>query len=768
LEANEGHGGITIWGSAPVIRNCLIRGNEQAGIQVGMAVPADVRGGSGFARAGRSAFEGDAARTGGRAFEGDVALAAQQSREELLAAIQTLSSRYPLARFDADGHMIVCPHGREVARVDTVVVENCVITENTNGLVRSDMFVRLTDCEITDHESSYGVWNIADPAVLINARCNWWGDPTGPSGVAFGYGDAVSVGVDYYPWRTGGMPIASSSRMVPTESNNARKIVRDDCMPFYKVAYTHEMGVYVRLGDEPWENDWCEGIEVWPVDIEHKSTDPGIAISPTSPDGCCPPARVHLVWAEHMGAVGAPGEIYYAISDDGGYTWSAPENLSQTLLPSEHPSIAVDGAGLVHIVWEEWETFAPDIFYTSGRYGLWGVPLNISLTPMASVYPTVESNYAYTIGPSLPGASGGAGFGFSQMPGDLGGPARTPDQRVHIAWTEYTPHPIGPSVPWIAYRSNDPVNGWLPPIGASPEDATVGMGGAFASLVAYPSMLVVQSTPAVAWQWPDASEEPPVNPSEIFFNSRASGAWGVPQQISGPMPVEQASRYPSLAVQPGDVADTLWAVWENWDIGEGRSEIYSAFTPDLGQTGQFYMNLSQTRWDLSLRPSLAYQKATMYSRLYDLCWTEIMMDDARPEVSQVWYIGATRPGDELASGVGEPGGPVGPHSNASVSGRLLVSVGPVPAMGHVSFVVRASASDEVSLSIFDLAGRRVRELRVSGASVSGAHATNATEGTSTIAWDGRDELGSPVAPGVYFVEVEQGARMEKGKVVVVR
>ena len=38
--------------------------------------------------------------------------------------------------------------------------------------------------------------------VLVDAENNWWGDPSGPSGVGPGSGDAVSDNVDYDPWET--------------------------------------------------------------------------------------------------------------------------------------------------------------------------------------------------------------------------------------------------------------------------------------------------------------------------------------------------------------------------------------------------------------------------------------------------------------------------------------------------------------------------------------------------------------------------------------
>ena len=44
----------------------------------------------------------------------------------------------------------------------------------------------------------YGVLNEAEE--ILNARFNWWGNPSGPSGVGPGTGDNVSDNVDYKPW----------------------------------------------------------------------------------------------------------------------------------------------------------------------------------------------------------------------------------------------------------------------------------------------------------------------------------------------------------------------------------------------------------------------------------------------------------------------------------------------------------------------------------------------------------------------------------------
>jgi hypothetical protein len=59
---------------------------------------------------------------------------------------------------------------------------------------------------------------------------------------------------------------------------------------------------------------------------------------------------------------------------------------------------------------------------------------------------------------------------------------------------------------------------------------------------------------------------------------------------------------------------------------------------------------------------------------------------------------------------------------------------------------RVIDSSPVALAIFDVAGRRVRGL-TSRAQTPGDH---------TLVWDGTNESGARVAPGIYFCRLETG------------
>jgi uncharacterized repeat protein (TIGR01451 family) len=52
--------------------------------------------------------------------------------------------------------------------------------------------------------------NNLDPSLTLDARDNWWGDPSGPGGEGPGSGDEVSAGVDFSPWRTAPVALVTS------------------------------------------------------------------------------------------------------------------------------------------------------------------------------------------------------------------------------------------------------------------------------------------------------------------------------------------------------------------------------------------------------------------------------------------------------------------------------------------------------------------------------------------------------------------------------
>jgi hypothetical protein len=105
--------------------------------------------------------------------------------------------------------------------------------------------------------------------------------------------------------------------------------------------------------------------------------------------------------------------------------------------------------------------------------------------------------------------------------------------------------------------------------------------------------------------------------------------------------------------------------------------------------------------------------------------------------------------DVLTTGTGTlaVGGPVAVD--------FLAPPSPNPFRGRASFRFGLARAGEVQLELYDVSGRRVRSL-ASGTLAAGEHFT---------AWDGRDQRGNAVQPGVYFVRLVTPSRTFRARVV---
>ena len=74
----------------------------------------------------------------------------------------------------------------------------CSIHNNKYGIYSSASDLRVNQCNIYSN-SQYGVYNTTS-AKVMDARFNWWGHSSGPSGQGPGSGDVISNYVAYEPW----------------------------------------------------------------------------------------------------------------------------------------------------------------------------------------------------------------------------------------------------------------------------------------------------------------------------------------------------------------------------------------------------------------------------------------------------------------------------------------------------------------------------------------------------------------------------------------
>src|SRR5205823_3016987 len=99
-----------------------------------------------------------------------------------------------------------------------------------------------------------------------------------------------------------------------------------------------------------------------------------------------------------------------------------------------------------------------------------------------------------------------------------------------------------------------------------------------------------------------------------------------------------------------------------------------------------------------------------------------------------------------------PGGP----ADSSRYRAPVASPNPAARVATISFSV--PGPEHIELSIFDVAGRRVKSINVD------VH----DPGEQTVTWDGTDESGAAVAAGTYFYNVKTRLGVATTKVILLR
>jgi hypothetical protein len=95
---------------------------------------------------------------------------------------------------------------------------------------------------------------------------------------------------------------------------------------------------------------------------------------------------------------------------------------------------------------------------------------------------------------------------------------------------------------------------------------------------------------------------------------------------------------------------------------------------------------------------------------------------------------------------------------ASMPFRLLGNV-PNPFNPKTAIRFALAEDNNVTLTVFDLTGRQVRDLAVSQHFPAGTH---------SITWDGINDAGMPAASGVYFYRLEAGSHSETQKMTLLK
>ncbi|HET7224212.1 MAG TPA: FlgD immunoglobulin-like domain containing protein [Candidatus Eisenbacteria bacterium] len=139
-----------------------------------------------------------------------------------------------------------------------------------------------------------------------------------------------------------------------------------------------------------------------------------------------------------------------------------------------------------------------------------------------------------------------------------------------------------------------------------------------------------------------------------------------------------------------------------------------------------------------------------------------LLPDGGGGVFAAWTDHRSDVGDvyaEWLNASGVPGGSALAAPPPGGSNELALSApGPSPTRAGARMRLALPLAAPVRVSVSDAQGRRVRAW---DAGVLAA-------GTHELAWDGRDQAGRPVAPGVWLVSVEAAGQSRSGRIVVLR
>lgn len=433
--------------------------------------------------------------------------------------------------------------------------------------------------------------------------------------------------------------------------------------------------------------------------------------------------RVHVVWADDRDRI---FEIYHAFRSQG--VWQPAQRVTNSGGESLRPVVAVDWLGRLHLVWNDTRDGNREIYHAIWD-GSWHAPQRVTNTAGESFAPSIaaiegdlhlvhiETNAGVSeiiyrrfdlFVWSDPVRLTDVGTGGRLVPSIAAGP----DGSLHVAWWDARDAAAGA----IGYRSRG--------AGLWTDEETV--SGLEADAMR-PTVCVDDSGHVhVAWIDARGASE------QIYHRRRRAGGWD-----------------PETRVTTGDFThyhpSIVWA-------GGETTLLYWAADPGGQTAGAFVQTLAGGVWNSRVRISGSDSRASLCclygeedGRLH-AAWT-----DDRHGNFEIYYNEYVPPG----SGVGEEDD--GP--DAPLPSPLSLAVSPNPFHDSAWIELATPGHAAVSIRIYDVAGRCLRTV-VSPAPLP--------QGLHRFEWDGCDDGGRSLPPGIYFARARAGKHVVTVKSVRAR
>lgn len=415
-----------------------------------------------------------------------------------------------------------------------------------------------------------------------------------------------------------------------------------------------------------------------PANVINLSNTEALSIAP---DSAASGETLYVVWQEHVG--GQNMEVFLSRSGDGGATFGAPVNVSQTSVFSGNPQIAASG-NFVHIVWEETiptnvEANEFDIFYRRGEdvngTFTWSPPLSETGLRLSSPTQNCRNN--------------------TDTPGDDPCPSQLPTvvasgENVFVAWGESrvyqfqidnTLNPPSKTFQIInseimMVRSTDGGEQFTQPLVVSGQKTDATLSPSFA-----PTLAATADRVYIAWEDVPQPQPLPVAHSKVLFRkldlssdsfSPALDRSGTP--LSGFI---KGSSRPNLAAE----GDNVYLVWEgspeqcpavpdnNAIHPSTRSEILLVRSVDQGNQFSDANDCAQSNLSSTAGHSNSPRISVSGSSVY-VVWME-----STPDLAGMAFRKSEDGGDTFSasSNIETAGSAANPSIIAAADGTLLAS-----------------------------------------------------------------------------------------------
>jgi hypothetical protein len=450
----------------------------------------------------------------------------------------------------------------------------------------------------------------------------------------------------------------------------------------------------------------------------------------TAPNNCKwlavdPNGIVHVVWLDDRDR---NFEIYHKMRSGG--IWLDDERVTNDPAYSARPNLAVDGSGWLHLVWNDERDGNKEIYHKVWA-GMWSGDQRVTDTSGESFASSIvaEGDTIHLV--YLEGTTGNlqvmyrslvdnrwsAPFPLTNVPtGDRMVPAIDigPDRSLHVVWWDTREDTAGVNGKIYYRRTSGSM--WL-----DEELLTDPANDAMRPDVAVDDSGCVH----VAWIDSRGSFE------QIYYRRRGPGGWEKEIALTN----EPVTHYhPSIDAAGGEVYLAYWEMYgseTNTEIIFRRREAGSWMGP---------VRVSDAPGKSELPCLIAEPNGNVH-----IAWV-----DSRDGNQEIYYREYINP----SSGTGGDD----PDRPPVVPAALAISSSPNPFFGSTSITLNVPDACRGTIVVFDVQGRRVRTV------VAG----RLPRGATSFAWDGADDAGRALPPGLYFAAARAGKLRVETKIVLIR